>query len=86
MGIDFAGPVIVKTDAVTQGNSKVWLCLYTFCVVRAVDVDILFDLSVQSFIRSLRGLLHVGSSKETRFGQWENVHSCSKGIKSHFGE
>ena len=54
MGIDFAGPVIVKTDAVTQENSKVWLCLYTFCVVRAVDVDILFDLSVQSFIRSFK--------------------------------
>ena len=33
-------------------NGKVWLCLYTCCVVRAVHVDILFDLSVQSFIRS----------------------------------
>ena len=32
VGVHFAGPVIVKTDAVTQGNGKVWLCLYTCCV------------------------------------------------------
>ena len=25
VGVDFAGPVIVKTDTVTQGNDNVWL-------------------------------------------------------------
>ena len=54
VGVDFAGPVNLRTDMVTGSNGKVWLCLYTCCVVRAVHIDIVFDLSVQSFIRSFK--------------------------------
>ena len=54
VGVDFAGPVNLRADMVTGSNGKVWLCLYTCCVVRAVHIDIVFDLSVQSFIRSFK--------------------------------
>ena len=32
---------------------KVWICLYTCCVTRCIHLDIVFNLSVESFLRSL---------------------------------
>lgn len=63
-GVDFAGPLYVKTYGLIN-SKKVWLCLYTCCVTRAVSIDIVPDLSTQTFIRSLkrfcarRGLPHL---------------------------
>jgi hypothetical protein len=50
-GIDFAGPLYVKCDG---GMTKVWICLYTCCVVRAVHLDLVPDLTTPAFIRSLK--------------------------------
>ena len=52
-GVDFAGPLYVKKTETTAGG-KVWLCLYTCCVVRAVHLDIVPDLWTSSFIRSFK--------------------------------
>ena len=53
-GVDFAGPFYVKTSGTTSG-SKVWLCLYTCCIVSAVHLDIVPTESFfQSFKRSQR--------------------------------
>ena len=49
-GVDFAGPLYVKGSE----NSKVWLCLYTCCVTRAVHLDIVPYLSTMTFIRSFK--------------------------------
>lgn len=52
-GVDFAGPLYVKV----KGNSKstkVWICLYTCCTVRAVHLDLVPDLTSSSFLRSLK--------------------------------
>lgn len=38
-GVDFAGPLYVKGYDST-GSRKVWICLYTCCVVRAVHLDV----------------------------------------------
>lgn len=46
--------VELRTDPVSRSNGKVWICLYTCCVIRAIHIDIVFDLSVQSFIRSFK--------------------------------
>ena len=48
IGVDFAGPLYVKNP------EKAWICLYTCCATRAVHLDILTDLSTDSFIRSFR--------------------------------
>eukprot|EP00731_Ephydatia_muelleri_P013896 Em0007g1206a len=48
IGVDFAGPLYVKNP------DKAWICLYTCCATRAVHLDILTDLSTDSFIRSFR--------------------------------
>ena len=49
-GIDFAGPLYVRD----QEDAKVWLCLYTCCVSRAVHLELVPSLSTEAFIRSFR--------------------------------
>ena len=51
-GVDFAGPLYIRRPDGT--SSKVWICLYTCCVVRAVHLDLIPDLSTAVFIRSLK--------------------------------
>ena len=38
----------------TQESKKVWICLYTCCVTRAVSIDLVPDMSTGTFIRSLK--------------------------------
>ena len=52
-GVDFAGPLFVKTFDVT-GTSKVWLCLYTCCATRVVHFDLVTDMTADTFVRSFR--------------------------------
>ena len=51
VGVDFAGPVCVKSH---EEAEKVWIALYTCCVVRAIHLDVVVDLSTHSSIRSLK--------------------------------
>ena len=61
-GVDFAGPFYIRSTE--SAGSKVWLCLFTCCVTRAVHLDIVSDLHTTTFIRCLkrfaarRGLPH----------------------------
>ena len=41
-GVDYAGPLFVKNGDI---STKVWICLYTCCVVRAVHLDLVTDMS-----------------------------------------
>ena len=47
-GIDFAGPLYL-----TNSGEKLWICLFTCGVVRAVHLEVVTDLSAQSFVRCL---------------------------------
>ena len=51
-GVDFAGSLYVRQPDGT--SSKTWICLYTCCVIRAVHLDLVLDLSTAAFIRSLK--------------------------------
>ena len=51
--VDFAGPMYCRTADVTK-TKKIWICLYTCCVTRAVHLDIVPDMSAATFIRSVR--------------------------------
>ena len=55
-GLDFAGPLYVKTDTrdAKTPTRKVWLCLYTCSSTRAVHLDLVTDMTAESFIRSFR--------------------------------
>ena len=52
-GIDFAGPLYVKSGG-SNNSDKVWICLYSCCIVRAIHLDIVPDMSTPTFIRSLK--------------------------------
>ena len=50
-GVDFAGPLVITTGK--KSSSKVWICLFTCLVVRAVHLDVVTDLSTGAFLRCL---------------------------------
>ena len=51
-GVDFAGPLYIKMEE--SENSKVWICLYTCCVTCAVHMELVPDMSAQTFLRLLK--------------------------------
>ena len=53
-GIDYAGPIQVKINPRGCYQQKVWICLFTCCVTRAVHLDIVEDLLPKSFIKCLK--------------------------------
>ena len=54
IGIDYAGPLYVKS--LNSPQQKVWICLCTCCVTRAIHLDLVPDLTAQAFLRSFRRL------------------------------
>ena len=52
-GVDFAGPLYVKSSKCDLGG-KVWVCVHTCCVTRAIHLDILSNMSLEFFIRSFK--------------------------------
>ena len=53
MGVDFAGPLSVRKGS-SGGSRKVWICLFTFLVTRAIHLDIVPDLSAMTFMQCLK--------------------------------
>lgn len=47
-GVDFAGPLYLKT------GEKVWVCLFTCAVYRAVHLELTISLSTASFLQAFR--------------------------------
>ena len=52
-GVDFAGPLYVR-ETIASTSRKVWICLYTCCVTRAVHLEVVPDMTAQAFIRSFK--------------------------------
>ena len=52
VGVDFAGPLYVKDK--TKEMNKVYIALFICCVTRAVHLELVEDLTSQTFRRALR--------------------------------
>ena len=52
-GVDFAGPLYIKTQGLVT-MKKVWICLFTCCVIRVVHLEIVPDLTADSFIQCFK--------------------------------
>ena len=50
-GIDYFGPLYVKEKS---GAQKVWVCLFTCLVTRAVHLELIPDMSTEMFLHGLR--------------------------------
>ncbi len=53
MGVDFAGPLFIRARSAVESN-KTWICLFSCFVTRAIHLDIVSDLSTETFIRCLK--------------------------------
>ena len=52
VGIDFAGPLNVKVSG--EGTRKVYIAIFSCCVTRALHLELVHDLSAETFQRALR--------------------------------
>ena len=50
-GIDYFGPLYVKESS---GSKKVWVCLFTCLVTRAIHLELIMDMSTEMFLLGLR--------------------------------
>ena len=54
VGVDFAGPLFVKTSDPQKQMKKAYICLFTCSTSRALHLELVHDLSTIAFIRCLR--------------------------------
>ena len=52
-GVDFAGPLYVRTSDQSR-TAKTWMILYTCYSTRAVHLDLVWDMTTETFLRSFR--------------------------------
>jgi len=50
-GLDYLGPLYVKHST---GTKKVWVCLFTCLVTRAIHLELIQDMSAEQFLLGLR--------------------------------
>ena len=50
-GVDYFGPLFIKRS---KNKEKVWVCLYTCLVTRAVHLEMMYDMSAQQFLLGFR--------------------------------
>ena len=50
-GLDYLGPLYIKTK---EGQRKVWVCLFTCMVTRAIHLELLQDMSAEEFLLGFR--------------------------------
>ena len=52
IGLDYVGPLHVRSTS--EKERKVWICLFTCCVTRAVHLEVVPNLTAQAFLRCFR--------------------------------
>ena len=52
IGLDYVGPLYVKSAK--EEDRKVWICLFTCCVTRAVHFEVVPNLTAEAFLRCFR--------------------------------
>ena len=53
-GVDYFGPLFIKAK---NENRKVWVCLYTCLVTRAIHLELMSDMSTEQFLLGFRRFL-----------------------------
>ena len=53
-GVDFAGPLYVKESQTSKTQTKTWIALYTCAVTRALHLELVLDMTSESFLLCFR--------------------------------
>ena len=51
--VDFTGPLFLRGKEAND-STKVWICLFTCCVSRAIHLELVLDMSTATFIRCVK--------------------------------
>ncbi|XP_053376547.1 uncharacterized protein LOC123535785 [Mercenaria mercenaria] len=80
MGIDYLGPLYIKS----QGNTcKVWVCLFTCLVTRAIHLEMVQDMSSEEFILALKRFISLrGQPTEIISDNAMQFKSASKALNT----
>lgn len=77
-GLDYLGPVKIRF---LNNHKKVWVCLFTCMVTRAVHLDIIQDLTAQEFIMCLRRFFAIRGKPSELIS--DNAPHFKTGIRNH---
>ena len=81
IGLDFAGPIIYKKSAKTQG--KAYIIIYTCSLTRAVCLELLPDQTLTSFVPSLKRMMaRRGRPEKIYSDNFSTFVSASKWLKN----
>ena len=53
-GLDYLGPLFLKS---AKGAKKIWICLFTCLVIRAVHLEVVQDMTSEEFLLCFRGFI-----------------------------
>ena len=82
-GVDYAGPLYVKSSTGDRSATKVYIALFTCAVVRAVHLEVAEDLASESFIRAFKRFVsRRGVPERLISDNAKNFKDCSKRITS----
>ena len=85
-GVDFTGPLYIRATQSAEA-SKIWICLFTCCVVRAVYLEIVTDMSTETFIRCLmRFAARRGMPRKFLSDNGKTFKAAAKFLKTVFNE
>lgn len=63
-GIDYLGPLLIKSENDIDETKKIWIALFTCGTVRAIHLEIAESLSTQDFIHCLRRFIATRGTPE----------------------
>ena len=63
-GVDYLGPLIVRSDDTCDSTKKVWICLFTCGTVRAIHLEVSESLSTTHFLHCLRRFIATRGTPE----------------------
>ncbi|KRX93138.1 hypothetical protein T4E_2929 [Trichinella pseudospiralis] len=73
VGVDFAGPILARSDGKSLTLLKTYVCVFTCMVVRAIHLELVPDMTVDSFLRALRRFIS-RRGRPRPFGQgWDRM-------------
>jgi len=53
-GVDFAGPLTIRSGVRGRANLKAWIALFICFTTKAIHIEVVEDLTSNSFIATLR--------------------------------
>ncbi|XP_003375683.1 hypothetical protein Tsp_09262, partial [Trichinella spiralis] len=82
VGVDFAGPILARSDGKPLTLLKTYVCVFTCMVVRAIYLELVPEMTVDSFLRALRRFIaRRGRPRLLQLDNFQTFHLASRFLK-----